>query len=92
MLIHTTYVIAKVDPLRYMMNKIYQNTRTSKWIMYLTEFDLQFIIQKSIKGQVIADHLAEAPLQDDNPLIIEVPDEHVLQLDNIDLPIELEEE
>ena len=40
MLNHTTYVIAKVDPLKYMMNKTYQNTRTSKWIMYLTKFNL----------------------------------------------------
>jgi len=43
MLNHTTYVIAKVDPLKYMRNKTYQNIRTSKWIMYLTKFDLQFI-------------------------------------------------
>ena len=40
MLNHTTYVIAKVNPLRYMMNKTYQNTRIAKWIMYLTKFDL----------------------------------------------------
>ena len=40
MLNHTTYVIAKGDPLRYKMNKTYQNTRTSKWIMHLTKFDL----------------------------------------------------
>jgi len=43
MLNHTTYVIAKVDPLKYMMNKTYKNTNTSKWIMHLTKFDLQFI-------------------------------------------------
>ena len=43
MLNHTTYVIVKADPLRYMMNKTYQNTRIAKWIMYLTKFDLQFI-------------------------------------------------
>lgn len=92
MLNHTTYVIAKADPLKYMMNKTYQNTTTSKWIMYLTEFDLQFISQKSIKGQVIADHLVEAPLQDDNLLIIELLDKHIFQLDNVDLPTELEEE
>ena len=92
MINHTTYVITKVDPLRYMMNKTYQNTRTSKWIMYLIEFDLQFINQKSIKGQVIVDHIAEASLQDDNLFIIELSDEHVFQLDNVDLPTELEEE
>lgn len=30
MLNHTTYVISKVDPYKYMMNKTYQNARTSK--------------------------------------------------------------
>jgi len=77
MLNHTTYVIAKADPLNYMMNKTYHNARTSKWIMHLTEFDLQFISQNSIKGQVIADYLVEAPLYDNKPLIIELPNEHV---------------
>lgn len=76
MLNHTTYVIAKVDPLKYMMNKIYQNTRTSKWIMHLTKFDFQLISQKSIKGKVIADYLVEEPMKDDKPLLIELPDEH----------------
>ena len=50
---------------------------------------LKFISQKSIKGQVIADHLAKAPLPNDNPLIIELPNEHVFQLDNIDSSTEL---
>lgn len=76
---HTMYVIAKVDPLKYMMNKNYQNVRTFKWIMHLTKFDLIFISQKSIKAKVIADYLAEAPLPNDAPLIIELPDEHVFQ-------------
>ena len=87
MLNHTTYVIAKVDPLKYMMSKTYQNTRTSKWIIHLTKFDLLFISHKSIKGQVIADYLIETLLSNDNPLIIELPDEHVFQLDEMEIPI-----
>ena len=92
MLNHTTYVIAKADPLNYMMNKTYHNARTSKWIMHLTEFDLQFISQNSIKGQVIADYLAQAPLSDDKPLIIELPNEHSFQLDEMEIPMDLEED
>lgn len=46
MLHYTTYVIAKVDPLKYMMKKTYKNIRKSKWIMHLKKFDLQFISQK----------------------------------------------
>lgn len=43
MLNQNTYIITKANPLKYMINKTYQNARTSKWIMHLTEFDLQFI-------------------------------------------------
>jgi len=91
MLNHTTYVVAKADPLKYMMNKTYQNTRTYKWIMHLTKFDLQFIIQKSIKGKYIVHYLVEAPLCNDKPLIIELLDEHIFQLDEIEIHVDLEE-
>jgi len=69
MLNHTIYVIAKANPLKYMINKTYQNTRTSKWIMHWNKFNLQFISQKLIKGQFILDYLIEAPLYDDKPHI-----------------------
>lgn len=69
MLNNTTHVIAKVNPLWYMMSKPYHNSWTIKWIMTLIKLDLEFISQKSIKEQVIADQLVEAPLHDDKPLI-----------------------
>lgn len=88
MLNHTTYVIPKAYPLMYTMNKTYKNTRKSKWIMHLIEFDLQLVSQKSIKGQVIADYLAEAPIQDNKLLIIELHDEHVFELDEVEMLVE----
>lgn len=39
-----TYVISKVNPLKQMMRKAYHNTHAPKWIMFLIEFDLIFII------------------------------------------------
>ena len=33
--------------------------------------------RKAIKGQAIADHLADTPLVDTYPLITEFPDEHI---------------
>ena len=55
MLNHKTYVIARSDPLKYLMSHAYVNSCTSKWIMLLTKFDLDFVNQKYIKGQVIVD-------------------------------------
>lgn len=92
MLNNTTYVIAKEDPLKYMMNKTYHNVRTSKWIMYLTEFDLHFISQKSIKGKVIVDYLAEAPIEDDKSLSIELPDESIFLVDEEKILLDLEDD
>jgi len=45
-----TYVIAQDDPLRYLMSRSYLSRRVAKWVMFLQEFDLAFITQKSIKG------------------------------------------
>ena len=44
------YVLAREDALRYMMSHVYINSRSSKWIMILTKYDLEFMNQKSIKG------------------------------------------
>jgi len=55
------YVIYKMDPLKYMMNKKDLDARVITWIMFLTKFDVEVINQKSIKGQVIMDQLLEAP-------------------------------
>ncbi|XP_071925867.1 uncharacterized protein [Coffea arabica] len=53
--------------------------RLAKWQMILSEFDIVFTSQKAVKGQAIADHLAENPKDDDyQPLHTYFPDEKVL--------------
>lgn len=46
--------------------------------MILSEFDIEYVDRKDIKGQVIVDQLVETPLQDDHPLHIEFPDVDIL--------------
>ena len=77
MLSHTIRLISKVDPLKYLLSRTTLTGRMAKWVMLLSEFDIQYIDRKAIKGQVIADQLAEAPLVDAYPLIMEFPDEHL---------------
>ncbi|XP_027067611.1 uncharacterized protein [Coffea arabica] len=51
----------------------------AKWQMILSEFDIVFTSQKAVKGQAIADHLAENPNDDDyQPFHTYFPDEEVL--------------
>ena len=77
MLSHTVQLISKIDPLKYMLSRTVLTGRLAKWVMLLSEFDIQYIDRKAIKGQAIADHLEDAPLVAEHPLIIEFPDEHL---------------
>ena len=39
--------------------------RLMRWLVLLTEFDIQYITQKSVKGSIVANHLASLPVSDD---------------------------
>ena len=45
--------------------------------MILREFEIQYVDQKAINGQV-DDQLKKAPLQDNQPLNIEFPNESIM--------------
>ncbi|XP_027169542.1 uncharacterized protein LOC113769278 [Coffea eugenioides] len=79
LLSHTTYLISRSNPLKYLLGKPMPTGRMAKWQMVLSEFDIIFTTQKAIKGQAVADHLAENPLDDDyQPLHTYFSDEEVL--------------
>ena len=52
-------LIARMVPLKYLLEKPMQDGRTAKWLMLLTQFDITYVTQKSMKGRAIADHLAQ---------------------------------
>ena len=62
MLTHTINLVSKIDPLKYLLSKASLTGRLAKWVMILSEFDIHYVDRKAIKGQVIADQLADAPL------------------------------
>lgn len=59
--------------------------------MFLFEFDLIFISQNFVKGQIIADQLLEAPIQKNTPLEITLPDEDVFKIDKIEEIVDTQE-
>ncbi|PKI61125.1 hypothetical protein CRG98_018445 [Punica granatum] len=47
----------------------------------LTEYNIKYISRTSVRGQAIADYLAEFPVEDDTPINFNFPDEGILQVD-----------
>ncbi|XP_039022787.1 uncharacterized protein LOC120155295 [Hibiscus syriacus] len=78
MLYHTTWLISKLDPLKFLMESPALTGRMARWQMLLSEFDIVYVNQKAIKGSVIADFLASRVSNDYQPLNFNFPDEDLL--------------
>ncbi|XP_015969309.1 uncharacterized protein LOC107492766 [Arachis duranensis] len=67
-------VIAQTDVIKYMLSFPVLTGRLEKWMLALTEFDLQYVPAKAFKGQVIADFLVDnsKDLNDQGANIVDV--------------------
>ena len=68
MLSHTVNIHSKMDPIKYIFEKLILNGRISRWTMMLSEFELKYVPLKAIKGKIVADFLADNPLEEENPV------------------------
>ncbi|RDX73710.1 Retrovirus-related Pol polyprotein from transposon 17.6, partial [Mucuna pruriens] len=55
MLAHTTWLIDKTDPLKYIFQKPTLTGRIAHWQMALSEYDIVYTNQKAIKGSALAE-------------------------------------
>ncbi|XP_050916332.1 uncharacterized protein LOC127131455 [Lathyrus oleraceus] len=78
MMKHTTLLISKMDPIKYIFDKPALTGRVSRWQMALTEYDIQYVTQKVIKGSVLSDYVAHQPMDDYQPMRFDFPDEDIM--------------
>ncbi|XP_070034672.1 uncharacterized protein [Nicotiana tomentosiformis] len=67
-----------MDPLKYIFQKPMPTGKLAKWQIFLSEFNNIYVTQRAVKGQALADHLAENPVHGEyEPLKMYFPDEEV---------------
>ena len=91
MLYHTTWLIAKLNPIKFIFEKPSLSERIARWQVLLSEFDILYVSQKAIKGSAIADFLTERANEEYEPMSFEFPDEDlmaVLQIEKKESPEE----
>lgn len=54
-------VVIKDQLLRQTLQKVEMSRRLTRWTLELSEFDIEFRSQTTIKGQVVADFIADSP-------------------------------
>ena len=87
MFYHTTWLIAKLDPIKFIFEKPSLSKKIARWQVLLSEFDILYVSQKAIKGSAIANFLAERANEEYEPMSFDFPDENLMVI----LQIEKEE-
>ncbi|XP_070003129.1 uncharacterized protein [Nicotiana sylvestris] len=73
-----TYLIFRTNLLKCIFQKPMPTGKLAKWQILVSEFDIIYVTQKAVKGQALADHLAENPIgREYKPLKMYFPDEEV---------------
>ena len=79
---YSMQLISHLDPLRYLFDIPVLTSRLMRLVL-LTEFDIQYVTQKSIKRSVLADHLASLPITDIRVIDDDFLDEEIAGVTNL---------
>ena len=59
MMAHPVQLLCRYDPIKFLFQKPAMVGRCVKWQVLLSQYDITIVTQKSMKGQAMADHLAD---------------------------------
>ena len=74
---HLVQLISWADPIKCIMTKLVLLGKLEKWASLLQEFEIIYVQQKALKGQALADFLADHPIPNDWELLDDLPNEEV---------------
>ena len=82
MIEYSILLVSRLDPLRHLFDRPILTDRLTRWLVLLTKFDIQYVTQKLVKGNIVSNHLASLPVSDDRP-IDDFPNEQFVSMTNI---------
>ncbi|KAL0311659.1 UNVERIFIED_CONTAM: hypothetical protein Scaly_2920800 [Sesamum calycinum] len=59
---HSIHLVSKANPLKYVMANPVLSDRLARWYLQLQQFEITYVPQKAVKGQVLAYFLANHPM------------------------------
>ena len=78
---YTIHLVAKVDSVKYVMSKPVLTGRLGKWALLFNQYKIIYVLAKAIKGQALADFLADYPIPTDWKISDDLLDEEVFYID-----------
>jgi len=59
MLSYTTWLVSKMDPVKYIFEKSALTGRIARWQVLFSKFNVVYVTQKAIKGRALVVYLAQ---------------------------------
>ena len=78
MFYHTTWLIARLDLIKYIFEKPSLFERIARWQVLLSEFDILYVSQKAIKRSAIANFFTERANKEYEPMSFDFSDENLM--------------
>ncbi|XP_057775222.1 uncharacterized protein LOC130994205 [Salvia miltiorrhiza] len=78
---HTVRLVSKANPLKFVMSRPVLSDRLARWYLQLQQFEIMYVPQKAVKGQVLAYFLADHPIPAEWELSDDLLDEDALAID-----------
>ncbi|KAA0055545.1 uncharacterized protein E6C27_scaffold222G00180 [Cucumis melo var. makuwa] len=80
----TIHLVAKVDPVKYILSRPVISRRLAKWAIILQQYDIAYISQKIVRGQALTDFLADHSVPSNWKLCDDLPDKEVLFVESME--------
>ena len=80
---YSILLVSRLDPLRYLFDRLVLTDRLMRWLVPQKEFDIQYVTQKLVKGSVVAYHLASLLVFDDIHINDDFPNERIVSVTSI---------
>ncbi|GAA0147888.1 hypothetical protein LIER_36602 [Lithospermum erythrorhizon] len=78
---HTIRSISKANQIEYILSKPVLYDRLARWYLQIQQFEIIYVPKKDVKGQVLADFLADHPIPAEWELSDELSDEDVIVIE-----------
>ncbi|KAL0337753.1 UNVERIFIED_CONTAM: hypothetical protein Scaly_2050400 [Sesamum calycinum] len=78
---HSIHLVSKANPLKYVMAKLVLLDRLARWYLQMQQFEITYVPQKAVKGQVLANFLVNHPIPAEWELSNDLPNEDVLVIE-----------
>ncbi|KAM1405250.1 hypothetical protein ACFX2F_000101 [Malus domestica] len=78
---YTIHLVAKADPVKYVMSKPILTGRLAKWALFLNQYEIIYVPAKAVKGQALVDFPIDYSIPADWKISDDLPDEEVFYID-----------